>query len=46
MTPQQEWSENIEKQIRELQEQQKNLLEYIKELAITITETRIDKSDK
>jgi hypothetical protein len=37
---------NLEKQVRELQEQQKNLLEYIKELAITITETRMDKSEK
>ena len=42
MTPQQEWSENIEKQVRELQEQQKNLLEHIKELALIISETNVD----
>ena len=35
----------LEQQVRDLQEQQKNLLEYIKELALTITETRVDKSD-
>ncbi len=35
----------LEQQVRDLLEQQKNLLEYIKELALTITETRVDKSD-
>ena len=44
MTPQQEWSQNIEKQIKDLQEQQKNILEYIKELATAITESNSDVS--
>tara|TARA_R110000824_G_scaffold124145_3_gene282375 strand:+ start:634 stop:840 length:207 start_codon:yes stop_codon:yes gene_type:complete len=38
--------EVLEQQVQDLLEQQKNLLGYIKELAITITETRMDKSDK
>ena len=36
----------LEEKVQQLLEQQINLLEYIKELAITITETRVDKSDK
>ena len=43
---QEERIEVLEQQIQNLQEQQKSLLKYIKELAITITETRVDKSDK
>ena len=42
----QEKIKKLEQQVQVLLEQQKNLLEYIKELAITITETRIDKSNK
>ena len=36
----------LEQQIRDIMQQQKNLLEYIKELSLIITETRIDNSAK